>query len=157
MPIIGLSYCPVFENLPYLEVSFLKENGLLYQEKSGTITWRSVDSESSAGIESYPYNSPPCIILDYLCKDEPVRYKIELVTVPSNLGLGEITYFKCPATGFGARKLYRYGKYFLHRKTYRGVYYLNQTQSRRWREYHRHIKRGGIPYYIPVGKDDRYM
>lgn len=37
---------------------------------------------------------------------QPFNYKIELTSVPSNLGKGEILYFVCPDTGRNCRKIY---------------------------------------------------
>jgi hypothetical protein len=48
-------------------------------------------------------------------------YKIQLTSIPSNLGRGEVLYFVCPTSGRRARILYRaYGShYFKSRQAYR--------------------------------------
>lgn len=58
-----------------------------------------------------------------------MNYRVELVPRPSNLGKGEVMYFKCPVTGLLCRKLYCIGGMFVHRKAYRGILYEKQTQS----------------------------
>ena len=64
-------------------------------------------------------------------------YKVELTTIPSNLGKGELIYFVCPDSGRRARILYKvYGSlHFKSRKAYRKrIYYSCQKSSRL--EYH---------------------
>lgn len=67
--------------------------------------------------------------LDYTTNGKPMNYRVELVPRPSNLGKGEVLYFKCPVTGLLCRKLYCIGGMFVHRKAYRGILYEKQTQS----------------------------
>ncbi|WP_046755405.1 hypothetical protein [Kordia jejudonensis] len=66
-------------------------------------------------------------------------YKIQLVSVPSNLGKGQVLYFRCPKTGKRARVLYStYGNdLFLHRDYYKDHYgqrlfYNSQIASKDW-------------------------
>jgi hypothetical protein len=63
---------------------------------------------------------------------ENIKYDVRLVSIPSNLGKGEILYFVCPK-GIVEKKLYCNGVYFLHREAYRYLYYeskLNLKKSR---------------------------
>ena len=60
-------------------------------------------------------------------------YKVNLTTIPSNLGRGELIYFVCPVSGRRARILYKvYGSlYFKSRKAYRKrIYYPSQISSK---------------------------
>lgn len=72
--------------------------------------------------------------LDYKYKGEPRKYKIDIVSVPSNLGKGEVLYFLCPVTKKRCRILYSVGGYFLHRKAFKGCMYDCQTVSKKYRE-----------------------
>lgn len=73
----------------------------------------------------------PYIQLSYTYnKEESVNYKVDLVSVPSNLGKGKLWYFVCPKTGNRCRKLYGAGKYFLHREAYPDAMYESQTYSK---------------------------
>lgn len=54
--------------------------------------------------------------LDYICKGEPINYKVKLVSVPSNLGIGKIWYFFCPYVKKRCRVLYSVDQYFSHRE-----------------------------------------
>lgn len=72
----------------------------------------------------------PCIELCYKYREEPRNYRVYLETVPSNLGIGDIWYFQCPATGKHCRILNSIGGYFLHREAFRDVYYESQNRSK---------------------------
>ncbi|MEH6405997.1 MAG: hypothetical protein V7767_01830 [Leeuwenhoekiella sp.] len=71
--------------------------------------------------------------LDYNYKKEPRNYKVNLVSIPSNIGNGKIWYFLCPETNKRCRNLYSIGGYFLHRKAFKGAMYESQKQSKKWR------------------------
>ncbi len=65
--------------------------------------------------------------------NEDCEYDIQLTTIPSNLGRGEIVYFSCPITGVRARILYKcYGsKIWKSRGAYRHrIYYSSQQCSK---------------------------
>ncbi len=60
-------------------------------------------------------------------------YKIQLVSIPSNLGKGKIYYFRCPVSGRRSRILYMcYGSlYFKSRLAYRKrIFYPSQISSK---------------------------
>jgi hypothetical protein len=119
-----------------VSITKLKEFGYMAPDsfKSGRLIWSRrgqeigsinifVDMQESPYAElSYNYN-----------KEEQVRYKVDLVSVASNLGRGRIWYFVCPYTGKRCRKLYSAGKYFLHRDAYPHAMYECQTYSKKGR------------------------
>jgi hypothetical protein len=72
--------------------------------------------------------------LNYKYNDEPRKYKVLLVSIPSNLGKGKIWYFLCPQTLKRFRKLYSISGYFLHREAFNGYMYSSQTKSKKWRQ-----------------------
>ena len=76
----------------------------------------------------------PYIELDYYSFKEPRKYKVRLVTTPSNLGFGTIWYFLCPQTNKRCHKLYSIGGYFLHRKAFNGCMYDCQIESKYYRQ-----------------------
>jgi len=101
---------------------------------SGTLTWSS-NGEKTASISiTVSTNKKPYIELDYKYNDEPRKYKVSFVSIPSNLGKGKVWYFLCPKTHKRCRKLYSIGGYFLHRETFKGCMYDSQTKSKRWRQ-----------------------
>jgi len=68
--------------------------------------------------------------LFYDCNSKPIRYRVLIVSVPSNLGKGVVWYFVCPQTFQCCRKLHLVDTYFLHRSAFGGCFYEKQTQSR---------------------------
>src|SRR5690625_4144080 len=88
-----------------VSITKLKEFGYMESDsfKSGRLIWSSrgeeigsinifVDMQESSYAElSYTYN-----------KEEQVRYKVNMDSVESNLGMGRIWYFICPHTASGA-------------------------------------------------------
>ena len=61
------------------------------------------------------------------------KYKVQLISVPSNLGKGVIWYFVCPSKGKLCRKLYLADTYFYHREAFNDCLYEKQTQSKKSR------------------------
>jgi len=125
----------LLDEVKTVSISKLKEWQYLESDsfRSGTITW-SRAGEQTGSISIYSsMREEPYIRLDYRANNEPVDYKVRLVSVPSNLGRGKIWYFVCPVTGKRCRKLYGVGKYFLHRDAYPNAMYECQTYSKRGR------------------------
>jgi hypothetical protein len=145
---------PKYSTYPTLFDEVLKiDSFFLMHEKSiksgvhlnGSLTW-SRRGEKFASI-SYQVNMRPpnsYILLDYKFNGEPRSYKVQIVSIPSNLGAGEIYYFKCPETGKSCRYLYQIGGWFLHREAFKSVLYEKQTYSKRMRDADRFF--GG--YYL---------
>lgn len=105
-------------------------------ERSGTITWsRNGNKRASIGITVNMRSASPYVELDYSYNDQPRKYQVRLVSVPSNLGSGEVWYFLCPHTGKRCRILYLIGGLFLHREAFNGVFYDSQVQSKKMRNY----------------------
>ncbi len=75
----------------------------------------------------------PYIKLEYNYLGKPINYRIQLIPVPSNLGIGVSWYFLCPRTGKRCRKLYWVDGYFFHREAFKGCMYESQTQSKKYR------------------------
>lgn len=62
-----------------------------------------------------------------------IKYRVLIVSVPSNLGIGEVYYFKCPFSFKRCKILYMgYGSYyFKSRSSYsHRIYYASQMSSR---------------------------
>jgi len=126
-----------------ISVTKLKEWGYLEPEqiKNGTISWSSNGNPTgSISIRVNTCNEQSFIELDYKYRDEPRNYKIQLVSVPSNLGKGLIWYFLCPQTKKRCRKMYSIGGYFLHREAFQGCMYESQTHSKYYRSLDKTLK-----------------
>jgi len=136
-----------------ISLSFLIKHKYLIKGKvtKGTLSW-TLRGEQNGEIS---------IICSYTKKEKYIRlayidihgttkeetkydYKIELVSIPSNLGKGEVLYMMCPS-GYGLRcrilyNAYRSGKWYsrkyFERKGCR-VYYPSQARSKDDYEYNR--------------------
>ncbi|MEP6466164.1 MAG: hypothetical protein ABJB05_07645 [Parafilimonas sp.] len=130
------TYPTLFDECKTVSISFLKINGYLKpdQWKIGTITWSRGEGEhkritGSISVEVNTDTKSPFIELQYKKNDKPVKYRVQLVSIPSNIGKGVVWYFLCPNTGNRCRKLYLADTYFLHRLAVRGCMYEKQTYS----------------------------
>ena len=124
-----------------LDLGWLLKNKYIEKNKEvkGVLNWM---DESEAGFESCFSANEKYLRIQYTItkrSGEKIHYdyKIELVTVPSNLGKGEILYFECPESGKRARILYSaYGHdKYIHRDWYlekydKRVYYNSQLCSK---------------------------
>lgn len=123
----------LFDNALQINISKLKEWGYLMPniQKAGTLTWsRRGEQTGSISITVSTFEGNEYLKLKYNFRDEPREYKIRLVRKPTNLGIGEMWFFRCPSTGKPCRKLYSIGGYFLHREAFKGCFYEKQIQSK---------------------------
>jgi hypothetical protein len=126
----------LFDEVKTVSISFLTKYNYLkaIQRQSGTITWsRNGNKTDSITIRVNTQSEQPYIELDYRCNEAPVKYRVQLISVPSNLGKGVVWYFICPCTDKRCRKLYLAKTYFYHRSAFRGYMYEKQTQSKKYR------------------------
>ena len=119
-----------------LELSGLIRDGMIKKDGTyrGSITWT---RGGSISIETCNTQDEKFIKLSYTTGEskKTMDYKINLVTVPSNLGNGEVLYFICPVTGEKCRILYgAYGcDIFKSIKAYNTrIYYRLQQESKSW-------------------------
>lgn len=110
-------------------------SGSLPYPYTGTIKW---DSGAKIGFSITNDADNLTLKLYYTHTDHngvktDMSYFVELVTIPSNLGIGKIYYFKCPVSNKLCRTLYlAYGsQYFKHRAAYNTrIYYMGQIRSK---------------------------
>ena len=126
------------ENCSTISITKLKEWGYLNNGiKSGVISWSiSGEVHSRIGIKSTILEHVQYITLAYTQNGESINYNVRLISIPSNLGKGDVLYFLCPTTGKRCRKLYRISKYFLHREAFKHLYYEKQIESKKSRYLH---------------------
>ncbi|NUN10154.1 MAG: hypothetical protein HUU54_13360 [Ignavibacteriaceae bacterium] len=77
----------------------------------------------------------PYLELSYKIRGHPVSYKINLESVPSNLGKGLSWYLRCPATGVRCRTLHFIKAVFVHRTAAPNAYYEKEIVSHLYRKY----------------------
>jgi hypothetical protein len=131
----------LYDECKTISIAFLKQNGYLGpdQWRYGNITWSRGEGSNkritgSIGIWVSTKDNDFYLELDYKCNDKPIKYKVPLVTRPSNIGKGVVWFFRCPNTGKLCRKLYLIDTYFLHRTAFRGAMYEKQTYSKHARQ-----------------------
>lgn len=132
------TYPTLFDSTLQINVSNLKKWGYIIpgQIKSGVLKWSSNGAKTGSIDISVNYqNKNPFLKLNYTYNGNPRQYIIRLVSIPSNLGFGQIWYFLCPETKKRARVLYSIGGYFLHREAFNGCMYECQTKSKYYRSF----------------------
>lgn len=147
----------LYDDCKRISITKLKEWGYLQPGifKSGLITWSSNGNKTgSISITTDTMSENPFIELDYTCNKEPIKYRVQLVSVPSNLRKGAVWYFICPNTRKRCRKLYLVSTYFLHREAFQGCMYEKQTESHRNRMLGRQFEKlfGGDKAYDQIYK-----
>ncbi len=121
-----------------LELKLLLRDKMLQKDchYTGSLTWT---NGSSCNFESKYHEEEKYVRLQYTLtelgsgKKLEYNYKIELITLPSNLGKGEVLYFVCPQTARPCRILYRaYDSHiYKSREAYTNrIYYPLQVSSK---------------------------
>ena len=131
------NYPTTVEDCLYLSIKKLKEWDYLTNKGtiSSTISWsRNGTPHSKIGIVITKNDFETFMILDYSVNGEPKKYKVEIISKPSNLGKGEVLFFVCPNTGKLCRKLLLRNGYFLHREAFNGLMYSKQLESKKNRD-----------------------
>lgn len=134
------TYPLLFDEANTLSVNFLKQHGYLdlNNPKEGVITWtsRNYGTKSEIGIKSIYFESMiHSIELSYRYDKEPRKLIVRIEFVPSNLGTGEIPYFRCPKTFKRCKKLHCIHGWFYHRTAFKYCYYDSQIVSKKFRSY----------------------
>jgi hypothetical protein len=126
----------VYDECLSISMKTLKRLGFLRigEWKANAINWnRNGERISSVWLVSNMVDSPYFVELDYKYNGQPIKYRVQLVSAPSNLKNGLVWYFICPHTGKRCRTLHLVSTYFLHRTAWTGCLYEKQTQSKGWR------------------------
>jgi len=126
----------LYDEVKTVSIFFLAKHGYLKpnQWKAGSVNWsRNGENLGSISIRVCTYSEKPYIEFDYQCNQQPIKYRVQLVSALSNLGKGFVWYFVCPKTNKRCRKLYLADTYFYHRSAFRGCMYEKQTQSKKSR------------------------
>jgi hypothetical protein len=104
--------------------------------KSGTLRWsRNGNPRGSISFIVLINDKEAYMTLSYTVnKEKDIQYNVPLIKTASNLGKGDVWYFRCPYTNKLCRKLYKFDAYFLHRSAIRG-YYDKQIWSKKFWDY----------------------
>jgi hypothetical protein len=126
----------LFDEVKTISITFLVKQGFLNpnQIQSKLLNWTiNGNKTGSIFIIVDTHCEQPYIELQYKCNEVPINYRVNLITIPSNLGKGVIWFFLCPQTNKRCRKLYLIDTYFYHRSAFRGCMYEKQTKSKYYR------------------------
>lgn len=133
-----------FDEEKQISITWLRQLGFLKKGVSwarGPLRWTRGGNPSGSVMATVTRTDDGGLLeLDYLSNGKLISYSVKIEARPSNLGVGEVLYFICPATGQRCRVLYGIGTYFLSRKAYPSSMYSSQTQSKRWRDLQRVFK-----------------
>lgn len=133
------NYPTTVNDLREIDISFLSKHDYLKPDdfRSGVITWsHSNGNKNSISVRTVTNDTNGVLTLDYTFNNtEKINYQIQLITRPSNLGVGLIWFFVCPYTGKVCRKLHLINGYFKHRTANPRLMYSKQLESKRWREW----------------------
>ncbi|MCI1267911.1 MAG: hypothetical protein LKG19_15150 [Saprospiraceae bacterium] len=128
----------ILDNCLSLDIASLNKNGNLklgHCKNSISIWSRGENDIAKIGITVNTQSDSMFIVFDYLCDNVPIKYWLELVAVPSNIGKGLVWYFICRVTNRRCKKLHLINGYFVHRTAYKNAVYSKQTASRSVREF----------------------
>jgi len=127
----------LYDECKTLTISKLKEWGYMEPEtiRTGTVHWsRGNERYASISIQVNMFATHPYLELNYKCDEMPIKYRVNLVSISSNINRAKIWYFLCPNTHKRCRKLYMVNTYFLHREAFKGAMYEKQTYSKNTRQ-----------------------
>lgn len=131
----------LFDELKNINISDLIKWRYLKKKttKSGVLIWRNRYDEVTSRLTIHVIftDKEQSIRLDYKTEYEIYDVTINLVSLLSNLGKGEVWYFVCPYTGKRCRILHLIKGKFIHRSALKSGMYSKQTHSKKWRQIER--------------------
>jgi hypothetical protein len=108
-------------------------------KKTGEINWlRLGENSGSISVEVFISDYENYVLFSYNCSNNSYSYRVELVSINSNLNKGKILYFLCSQTGIRCRKLHLINGIFQHRTALKKGMYSKQTTSKNWRRLSRY-------------------
>ncbi len=134
------TYPTLYDELKTITIAALKKLGYLKSGyRKGNLRWTCrgeptgdvditvwLDEQQGRGILTISY---------IYAKERSYQIWVDMVAVPSNLGIGQRWYFICPRTGKRCIKLYMANEYFQHRDGIPGAMYHSQTRSKYYRRF----------------------
>lgn len=147
-------------NANCIDIGDLRVSNVLVKDKCviGSIAW---NNGNEIGVEYFLSDNDSYLKLHYSLNTVHYSYRIEIVSVSSNLGVGKVLYFLCPTSGKRCRKLYRaYGfDKWKSREAYQNrLYYSSQLSAKN--DYHNdrywYYERVKIPKLLNRCKNSQY-
>lgn len=132
------------EDLWCFNISLLTKRGLLinnsFANEIGIRLKRNDIYEAIFSISINMFSGFGCVYFSYSYNGTIRKYKVEVISRPSNLGKGVVWFFICPVTKKTCRKLYFNKGFFLHRTAFPEIIYEQQKLSKRIRKLDKMIK-----------------
>lgn len=121
------------ENCLILSITDLKKKGFFRNHKTVEVInlKKNNGQDLSVDVDIVFHENEKYLTLTHIIEtpiNKIVRYKISMISIPSNIGKGFVTFFVCPSTGQHCRKLYSCGGKFLHRDL-TGLLYAQQAKK----------------------------
>lgn len=118
----------VIENLPALSVWVLHRVGLFRagRNRRAVLRWRWGERETLPPRREFSATvraDADGVTIEYTHNGRGETQRVEVRTIPANLGGGSVPMFVCPETGRNCRTLYFWGGRFVSRYAFRGFYY----------------------------------
>jgi hypothetical protein len=135
------TYPTEIERLKMISIADLKRMNLMkpYRIVNAIINWTNRNTKENTGSISVSIElkkNSGSITLDYKYREtDHINYTVQLITRPSNLGVGRLWFFLCPHTGTVCRKLHLINGYFEHRSASPKLMYGKQLESKKMREW----------------------
>jgi hypothetical protein len=122
----------LIDHLPRLNITNLKNNGYLDNNClcETSVRW----GNSFARLHINSITETPFIIIRHQVNETEIKYRVNLISKPSNLKLGCLWFFECPISKKLCRNLYLFANIFRHRETISGGMYECQTYPKLARE-----------------------
>jgi len=118
--------------LDFNKLSLIDFNSVI--QYTQIINWKSSRTNEITARISVDFLGNGIYKFHYSYNEVPVQYFVEVISEPSNLGKGEVYYFKCPKSKLKCRILYLYNGFFVHRSLCKGLMYESQIHSKKWRQ-----------------------
>ncbi len=129
------NYPIIFDELKIVTITDLKKFGYLKTgNRKGNLRWKcrgeyTGDVDIIVWLSETDRRGSLQFIYTYN-KEKHYHYFVDLIAVPTNLGIGLRWYFLCHVTGERCTKLHLANGYFQHRSGIKGAFYETQTRSR---------------------------
>lgn len=124
------TYPVLYDRVLQISITDLKKLELLKPDSLmfNVLSWKNQNLYVSVWLNTQSLK--PCIELHYAYQQRTINYTIDLLAIPSNLGIGKVWLFVCPVTGKRCRKLYFAKGMFLHRDAFKNGMYYKQAQDK---------------------------
>ena len=114
----------IIDGLPALSVWGLCRVGVFRDgSRAAAIQWEQETTPTRRVLSAKVRATDSAVLIEYTHNGRGKTQRVEVRTIPANLGGGSVPMFVCPVTGRNCRTLYFWGGRFVSRFAFRGRYY----------------------------------